>query len=130
MVTLSLTRFKSLEFLLAATTAIAAWLAQAAGVGNMTPHDAALFTAGSAIFYAISRGLAKQNADHKPFYMTSEFYGSVIAAAATLATAYQGDLSPTTWQLMLGLIGAAAAVSNGHRTPPEVATSQDPGKVQ
>jgi hypothetical protein len=129
-VTLSLARFKSLEFLLAAVTTLGAWAAQLAGAGNVTPHDAILLTAGSAGFYALARGLAKVNSDGKPFYQTSEFYGALIGAGTAVAGNLTDEISPNTMQIIVGALAALQMVSNGLRTPPAVATSQDPGKVQ
>jgi len=129
-VTVSLARFKSLEFILALLTTLGAWTAELAGAGGVTPHDAILATAASAGFYALARGLAKVNADHKPFYMTSEFYAALIGAAAAVAGKLDGEVSANTMQVILAALAGLQAVSNGLRTPPSVGTAQDPGRVQ
>ena len=130
MVTVSLARFKSLEFILAMVTTLGAWAAQLAGAGNVTPHDAILLTAASAGFYALARGLAKVNADGKPFYQTSEFYGALIGAGVAVAGQLDGEISANTMQLIVGGLAGLQMLSNALRTPPAVATSQDPGKLQ
>jgi hypothetical protein len=126
-VTVSLARFKSLEFILALLTTLGAWAAQLAGAGNVTPHDAILLTAASAGFYSLARGLAKVNADGKPFYMTSEFYGAIIGAGTAVAGQLDGAISPNVMQIILGALAVLAMVSNGLRTPPAKATAQNPG---
>lgn len=130
MVTVSLARFKSLEFILAVLTTLGAWAAQLAGAGNVTAHDAILLTAASAGFYALARGLAKVNTDAKPFYMTSEFYAALIGAGTAVAGQLDGAIGANTMQLILGGLAVLQMVSNGLRTPPAVATARDPGKVQ
>lgn len=118
MLSISTARFKSLEFWLAVLTAGGAWLAQLADSQRVSAHDAILATAFSAGFYALARGLAKHNADGKPWLFTSEFWGSVIGAATVVVGKLDGSISANLMQeLILGL-SALTMISNALRTPP------------
>jgi peptidoglycan/LPS O-acetylase OafA/YrhL len=110
-----------MEFVLLVLTNVAAWLAT---TGNtVTTHNAWVFSAASAGVYALARGLAKQNTDGKPWYMTSEFYVSILGAAAAVIGASQGHISDTLSKELLAAIGAAMMIANGLRTPPAEAVN-------
>lgn len=107
---------RSTEFILLALTNVAAWLAT---TGNtVSVHNAWLFSAASAGVYALARGLAKVNSDGKPIYETTEFYVSLLGAAAAIVGASQGHISDTLMKELLAGIAAATAIANGLRTPP------------
>lgn len=114
--------FTSMEFILLVLTNAAAWLATTGS--TVTTHNAWVFSAASAGVYALARGLAKFNADGKPWYMTSEFYVAVLGAVAAVVGASQGHISDTLSKELLALIGAALAVANGLRTPPAEAVAE------
>lgn len=81
--------FLRLEGFLLVITNLAAWLAT---FGNtVSPKNAVIFSAASAGFYALARGLAKMNADTKNWWQTSEFWIGVIGALIVVV----GDLNST-----------------------------------
>ena len=121
--TISTSRFKSLEFWIAIAGVIAAWLAQAASSGAVSTHDAILATAASAGFYSLARGLAKLNTDGKAVIFTSEFWGAVIAAATVVVGKLEGDISPNLMQELLLGLGGLAMLANALRTPPAKAVA-------
>ena len=107
---------KSWTFVLLVLTNVAAWLATMGS--TVTTHNAWVFSAASAGVYALARGLAKVNADGKPFYKTTEFYVSILGAAAAVVAAAQGHIGGTMEKELLAFIAAASAIAEGIRQPP------------
>ena len=113
---INVSTLKSWTFILLVLTNVAAWLAT---TGNtVTTHNAWVFSAASAGVYALARGLAKLNADGKPFYQTTEFYVSILGAAAAVVGASQGHIGDTLSKELLAFIAAATAIAEGLRQPP------------
>lgn len=107
---------RSTEFIVLLLTNVAAWLAT---LGNtVTLHNAWLFSAASAAIYTLARGLAKINSDGKPIYFTTEFWVSILGAAAALVGASQGHISDTLMKELLAGIGFLLMIANSLRTPP------------
>lgn len=113
---INLDTLRSWQFILLVLTNVAAWLATTGS--TVTSHNAWLFSAASAGVYALARGLAKMNADGKPFYQTTEFYVAVLGAAAALVGASQGHISDTMSKELLAFIAAATMIADGLRQPP------------
>lgn len=109
--TLNPKTFKSLEFLLLVVTNLAAWLATFGS--TVSPHDAVIFSAVSAAFYALARGLAKFNADTKPYWRTTEFWIGVIAAVIVAVGDLQGVISDNRIKQLIALLTFALMVARG-----------------
>lgn len=107
---------RSTEFIILVLTNVAAWLATTGS--TVTSHNAWVFSAASAGVYAVARGLAKVNTDGKPIYLTTEFWVSILGAAAAIVGASQGHISDTLMKELLAGIAAATVIANGLRTPP------------
>lgn len=112
---INLTTLRSWEFLLLVLTNVAAWLATTGS--TVTTHNAYLFTALSAMVYALARGLAKVNSDGKPIYLCTELYVAVIGALVAFLGAMQGHISDTLLKELLAGLAAASAIANGLRAP-------------
>lgn len=115
--TISTARFKSLEFVLLVLTNIAIYANVVAG--NTLDHRAAIIASSISVgAYALVRGLAKFNADGKPFYQTSEFWLAVIAAAGVVVSNLQGEIGAQLMSYIVGGLALLTAIANGLRTPP------------
>lgn len=125
---MSLQRFKSLEFILLVLTNLGAWAATAAD--TLSTRQAVIASTLSVVAYALARGLAKFNADGKPFYFTSEFWIAVLGAAGAGLANLNGTIPDSTLKLALAGVAAATMIANGLRTPPAVGTQVGKGSVQ
>lgn len=113
--------FKSLEFITLVLGVIGPWLVNAASDAINT-KEALTYNAIAAAVYALARGLAKMNSDTKDYWATSEFYVAILGSAAAAVGVLSDNLSGTRWSQLQGLILAAAAIANGLRKEPLVAT--------
>lgn len=114
--------FRTLEFLLVILTNAAAWLASAGDW--LDPKFAAYTTAASGALYALSRGLAKMNADTRDYWRTTEFYVAIATSLGSIAAALADVVSPTAYAAMQASILAAVQVAMGLRKEPIVASGR------
>lgn len=113
---------RSLEFLLVVLTNAAAWIASAADW--LDPRYAAYATAASGAIYAISRGLAKMNADTRDYWRTTEFYVAILTSLGSVAAALADVIPAQTYAFLQGSIIAAVSVAMGLRKEPTVAAGR------
>lgn len=113
---INLNTVKSWSFLLLVLTNAAAWLATAGS--TVSPKNAVLFSAASAGAYALSRGLAKVNADGRPVYQTTEFWVAILGAATAVVGNLNGTLPDSTMKLVLAALAGLSVVANGLRQKP------------
>lgn len=103
--------YERTEFWIALLGMIGGWVL---ALTNVVPAQyAAYLTAASAVAYAISRGLAKYNADFKLGYRTSEFWLAVIGVGVIVAQAIPGHISAQVAALLSALVAAFFQISRG-----------------
>lgn len=111
--------FRTLEFLLLVLVNAAAWLTTVAG--SLPERWAVYATAASGAGYALWRGLAKQNADIKNYWQTSEFWVAVLASAPAVVAAFADTIDVKTYEVVQGVIVLATGIAMGIRKQPDVA---------
>jgi hypothetical protein len=116
---LNLKTFRTLEFLLVVATNIAAW---AAALADSIPDRWAVYaTAASGALYALARGLAKQNADTKDYWKTTEFWMALVTSIPPAIAAIDGTLGTHAYASVQAAIAAALGIAMGIRKDPQVA---------
>jgi len=95
--------------------AAGAWLA---AIGGIVPANwAAVIATGSVVAYAISRGLAKHNADLKGGYRTTEFWVGLAQVAVIVAAAVPGAVTDKIAAVLVASIAAVYTISRGVAAP-------------
>jgi hypothetical protein len=108
------------EFISFVLVTAGAWLAEI--VGTFTGTQAVLLSAAAAGVTALARGYAKQGADVKNWWETTEFFVAVIGALQVVIAQLNGTISGQTLTLAASGLGFALALSRGLAKNPLVAT--------
>ena len=102
---------KRTSFWIAVATVVGAWAAAAAG--QLSPDWAVIMTAISSGAYALSRGLAKYDADLKAGWKTTEFWVAVVSLVVCVAAAVPGEVAAQVSGIATLIISALYLVSRG-----------------
>lgn len=108
------------EFISFVLVTAAGWIAEI--VGTLTGTQAVVLSAVAAGFTALARGYAKQGADVKNWWETTEFFVAVIGAAQTVIAQLNGTVSGQTLTFVASGLSFAFAISRGLAKNPLVAT--------
>ena len=96
--------------------AIGAWLA---AVMDVLPAEyAAVISTASVVAYAISRGIAKYDADLKNGYKTTEFWVAVAQVIVVVLAAVPGELQDNVAGVLVATIAAVYTITRGMAAPP------------
>lgn len=106
--------WKTGEFWITICTIVGSIAASATGL--IPAQYAAISTSGSALFYALSRGMVKNalpNGGEKPSYKTTEFWINVVSIVGSVAAASSGVVNPKVAQALVVISGIAISFSRG-----------------
>lgn len=98
---------------------VGAWLAEL--VGTLTGTQAVVLSAVAAGVMALSRGFAKQGADVKNWWQTTEFFVAVIGALQVVIAQLNGTIDGRLMTFLASGLGFALALSRGLAKNPLVA---------
>ena len=108
-------KWKSTAWWTTIAMAAGAWLA---AIGGIVPANwAAVIATGSVVAYAISRGLAKHNADFKGGVKTTEFWVGLAQVAVIVAAAVPGAVTDKVAAVLVATIAAVYTISRGAAAP-------------
>lgn len=108
------------EFVSFVLVSLGAWIAELQG--TFTGSEAVILTAAAAGVTALARGYAKQGADVKNWWETTEFFVAVIGAAQAVVAQLNGTISGAVMTLVTSGLGFALAISRGLAKNPLVAS--------
>jgi uncharacterized membrane protein HdeD (DUF308 family) len=110
-------KLKSTAFWTTLSLAAGAWLA---AIGGLVPTSyAAVIATASVVAYAISRGIAKYNADFKGGYKTTEFWIAAAQVVVIVCTAVPGAVTDKLAAILVASIAAVYTITRGVATPPQ-----------
>lgn len=107
------------EFISFVLVSVGAWIAEIQG--TFTGTQAVVLSSVAAGVMALARGYAKQGADVKNWWETTEFFVAVIGAAQAAIAQLSGTISGQTMTLLASGLGFALAISRGLAKNPLVA---------
>lgn len=110
---------KSWEFISFVLVSVGAWIAEIQG--TFTGTQAVYLSAAAAGVMALSRGFAKQGADVKNWWETTEFYVALIGAGQAVIAQLNGTIDGRAFTLLASGLGFALAISRGLAKNPLVA---------
>jgi hypothetical protein len=107
------------EFVSFVLVTVGAWIAEIQG--TFTGTQAVVLSAAAAGVTALARGYAKQGADVKNWWETTEFFVAVVGALQAVLAQLNGTISGQTMTLLASGLGFALAISRGLAKNPLVA---------
>jgi uncharacterized membrane protein HdeD (DUF308 family) len=96
--------------------ALGAWLA--AVVTTFPAEYAAIVSTASVVAYAISRGIAKYDADLKNGYKTTEFWIAVAQIVVVVLATVPGAVQDKVAGVLVATIAAVYTITRGMAAPP------------
>lgn len=112
------------EFVSFVLVSLGAWIAEIQG--TFTGTQAVVLSSVAAGITALARGYAKQGADVKNWWETTEFFVAVIGALQAVIAQLNGTISGQTMTLLASGLGFALAISRGLAKNPLVAAGLQP----
>jgi hypothetical protein len=116
------------EFWSFVLVSLGGWLAEL--VGTLSGTQAVVLSAAAAGVMALSRGFAKQDADVKNWWETTEFFVAIIGAAQAVIAQLNGTISGQTMTYLGSGLAFALALSRGFAKNPLVAAGLSDVRVR